>query len=84
MDTALKINFCYKKGINPVTGRIYLSLRYQGLPGICKGTGFILQGFFIVFFLTPMKDPIKTRGEEQQTHKSSKAMMSVNLTYIIN
>jgi hypothetical protein len=69
----------YAKGISPVITTVYLSLRYQGLSGILLGTGFTLQGFFKTFFFKPMKDPIKTKGDEQQTQRSSKAIRSVNL-----
>ena len=42
---------------------INLNSRYQGCSGILFGTGFTLHGFLITFFFSPMKDPIKTRGD---------------------
>lgn len=65
-------------GIRPVKKIVYLVLKYHGLSGIVLGTGLTLQGVFIGFFLIPMKEPIKTRGEEQQIHRINKETTSKN------
>lgn len=53
-------------------------LSHQGFSLTKVGTGLTLQGFLIILFLTPKKDPIKTKGEEQHNHKSSKTKISLN------
>lgn len=60
---------------------VYLSLRYQDLSGIELGTGLTLHGFFITFFFSPIKDPIRTKGDEQNIQSKRRATKSVNLIY---
>ena len=59
----------------------YFVRKYQGLSGIELGTGFTLHGVLIGFFLIPINDPIRTKGEEQQIHNTSNDTISPNLSY---
>ena len=66
-------------GIKPVIHIKYLILKYQGFWGIVVGHGFILQGIFILFVFIPKKDPINTKGVEQNSQRLNKDINAENL-----
>jgi hypothetical protein len=70
----------YTNGNRPLKRNITLKERYHGWGGIRLGTIFIVPGFFIAFFFSPIKDPINTKGAEQHIHKTSKENRVVNGT----
>ncbi len=63
------------KGRSPAVRHNTLVSKYQGWLGIVVGTGLTFPGFLNGFFLMATKDPINTKGEEQQSQSSRSATM---------
>ena len=68
----------YPNGRTPAIRQTIFVSKYHGCFGMELGTTFIFPGFLITFFLIPRKAPIKTKGDEQQSHKSSNVIIVEN------